>query len=113
MRFDLLQEHLDRRQALGLMAKAGAVGAAVTAGGVPLLAGTAGAQAPDEGRGAAGGISRGGDDDSFSIEGALSGEWARETSARYGPDDQRGSLNEITAEGATAGNAPPMALAWA
>jgi kynurenine formamidase len=97
MRFDILEEHLKRRQVLGLMAKAGAVGAAVTAGGAPLVAGAAAANGGSVAGGNIAGAAPGGRyDDSFSIEGAKTGEWARETSARYGADDQRGTLNEVT-----------------
>lgn len=101
MRFDLLQAHLDRRQLLGAMGKAGAVGAAAAATGGVLLAGPAlgqtGAVPEDEGaENLLGPASGGRYDDSFSIEGAKDGTWAAETSARYGAGDQRGTLNEIT-----------------
>lgn len=101
MRFDLLQEHLNRRQLLGAMGKAGAAGAAAAAAGGVLLSSPAGGQpvaAPErEGSENLLGPAHGGRyDDFFSITGAKSGEWAEETSARYGADDQRGTLNEIT-----------------
>ena len=101
MRFEFLQEHLSRRQLLGTAGKVGAAGAvAATTGGL-LLGGAVGAQSgavpEDEGpEDRLGPAHTGRYDDSFSIEGAKSGQWAEETSARYGPDDMRGTLNEIT-----------------
>lgn len=95
MRHEYLEYHLNRRQVLGGMAKAGALGAAAAAGATPLLAGGAGAQ-EDDAEAADAYAARYGYDDSFSIEGALSGEWAAASTARYGAEDQRGTINEIT-----------------
>jgi len=97
LRFDHLHHHLSRRQ----LFKAGAVGAAATVAHTSGLAGLAGAG--ESAHGHSGGMMSSGRlavtdeyDDSFSIEGALDGSWAAETSARYGADDERGAVNEIT-----------------
>ncbi len=97
MRLDHLQYHLNRRQLLGGAAKLGAVGAVASATG-GLLAGVAGASTTTATRAKAPGSAcdPGDYDDSFSIEGALNGEWAAATAARYGAEDERGTLNEIT-----------------
>ncbi len=96
MRFEHLHHHLSRRNLL----KAGAATTALAVAGNGGLAGLAGAS---EGRshrhGSAGSPGGPGDyDDAFSTAGALDGTWAKESSARYGADDQRGTLNEITPE---------------
>ncbi|MEZ5406564.1 MAG: cyclase family protein [Acidimicrobiales bacterium] len=103
MRFDHLHHHyeINRRQLLSGAAKLGA-GAAVAMGTGGMLAGAAGAD--DGPREKKDDKPRGGDEvkilgrynDDFDVAGALDGTWAKETSARYGKDDQRGSLNEIT-----------------
>ncbi|MEZ5410943.1 MAG: cyclase family protein [Acidimicrobiales bacterium] len=100
MRSDHLNFHLSRRDMLSGMAKLGAAGA-IVAGGGGALATAAGAGTghghgdnPEMPNGST--LVRTDYDDSFSIEGALNGEWAKATQARYGKDDQLGSLNEIT-----------------
>ena len=100
MRSDHLNFHLSRREMLSGMAKLGAAGAVVAGGGATVLAGVAGAGTGDDHdnkelpNGST--LVRTDYDDSFSVEGALNGEWAKATQARYGKDDQLGSLNEIT-----------------
>jgi len=99
MHFEYLQYHLNRRQMLGNIAKAGAAGAALAAGGAPLLGGaTAAAQEDGDSSSDATAQAGGGGpyDDNFSIDGALNGDWAAATTALYGPDDQRGTINEVT-----------------
>lgn len=100
MRSDHLNFHLSRREMLSGMAKLGAAGAVVAGGGASVLAGAASAgtghdhdnkELPNGST-----LVRTDYDDSFSIEGALNGDWAKATQARYGKDDQLGSLNEIT-----------------
>jgi kynurenine formamidase len=109
MRFDFLQHHLQhhghghghlsRRDLL----KAGAAGTAAVALSGTVLSGVAGAGGDhdddddhdwDDQTNPAPSSKK--YDDTFSTAGALNGDWAKETSARYGKDDQRGSLNEIT-----------------
>jgi len=99
MRSDHLNFHLSRREMLSGMAKIGAAGA-IAAGGGGVLASAAGAgtghdhdnkEMPNGST-----LVRTDYDDSFSIEGALNGDWAKATQARYGKEDQLGSLNEIT-----------------
>lgn len=98
MRLDHLHHHLNRRQLLGGAAKLGVAGAAASALGGGVLSGVAGASSTTKPRSAgSNGASDPGDyDDSFSTDGALNGEWAAATAARYGSDDQRGALNEVT-----------------
>ncbi|MPY94358.1 MAG: cyclase family protein [Acidimicrobiia bacterium] len=100
MRFDYLQHHLNRRQLLGTAAKAGAAGAVLGTAGGGLLASMAGAQpgAPGMVPRSRSQVDGGSYDDSFSIEGALDGTWAAETTELYGAEDERGTLNEITPE---------------
>ncbi len=103
MRFDHLHHHyeIDRRQLLSGAAKLGA-GAAVAMGPTGLLAGGAGAESGSEDK--KDDKPRAGDEvkilgkynDDFDVAGALDGTWAKETSARYGKDDERGAVNEIT-----------------
>lgn len=99
MRSDHLNFHLSRREMLSGMAKLGAAGA-IAAGGGGALASAAGAATGHDHdnkempHGST--LVRTDYDDSFSIEGALNGDWAKATQARYGKDDQLGSLNEIT-----------------
>ena len=97
MRMDHLHHHLNRRQLLTGAAKLGA-GAAVTIGGTAIFGSVAGAESSGEGAAAGGEEARvlGSYDDFLSIDGAYDGSWAAATSARYGADDQRGTLNEIT-----------------
>lgn len=103
MRFDHLHHHyeINRRQLLSGAAKLGA-GAAVAMGGTGLLAGAAGADSgsgkkeDDKPRGGEEVKVLGSYNDDFDVAGALDGTWAKETSARYGKNDQRGTLNEIT-----------------
>jgi kynurenine formamidase len=98
MHIDHLHYHLNRRQLLSGAAKLGA-GAAVAVGGSALLGGVAEADTKAQGDRSGGGeeVKVLGDyDDSLSIAGAYDGSWAKETSARYGAEDQRGTLNEIT-----------------
>lgn len=107
MRFDFLQHHLQhhghghgplsRRDLL----KAGAAGTAAAALSGTLFSGVAGAGDHDDDEDEWEGHTNPAPspskfDDTFSTAGALDGTWAKETSARYGKDDQRGSLNEIT-----------------
>ena len=102
MRLDHLHHHLSRRQMLGAIA---AAGAAATVG-VGALASPAHARETDDGtddNDGTGGAARGAKplaatsyDDIIDIAGGLRGEWAKATSARYGADDQRGTMNEIT-----------------
>ncbi len=103
MRTDHLHAHLSRRQLLG---RIGAAGVAANLAGAHLLHGIAGAgTAPDGPSGDPSGSWDGGDghlptgpfDDSFSVSGAADGSWQAESTARYGADDQRGTLNEIDA----------------
>ncbi len=98
MRSDHLNFHLSRREMLSGMAKLGAAGAVVAGGGATVLAGVAGAGDDHDNKELPNGstLVRTDYDDSFSIEGALNGEWAKATQARYGKEDQLGSLNEIT-----------------
>ena len=94
MRFDHLHHHLNRRDLL----KAGAAAAVATAAG-SLLSDSAGAQESDsaqESDATQAAKSTGGYDDSHDVSKALDGTWAAASSARYGSDDQRGTLNEIT-----------------
>lgn len=99
MRLDHLDYHLNRRQLLAGAAKIGAGAAvAMTTGG--LLAEAAGASpARNDDRRHKGGeeVKVLGDyNDDWSFAGAKDGTWAKEAAARYGKDDQRGALNEIT-----------------
>ncbi|MGE3356886.1 MAG: cyclase family protein [Acidimicrobiia bacterium] len=95
MRFDHLHHHLSRRSLL----KAGAATTALAVAGTGGMGSLAGAAEGGAKRSGGGGGGKPGDyDDSFSTAGALDGSWARETTARYGADDQRGTLNEITPE---------------
>src|SRR3954454_6803386 len=98
MRTDHLNFHLNRRQLLGGMAATGAV--IGTAGGSLLGGGAAGAStlggASVRQRGRQSDVSPDGFDDSFDHNGALDGTWAAESTARYGAEDQIGTLNEIT-----------------
>jgi kynurenine formamidase len=102
MRMDHLNYHLNRRDLLTGMAKLGAAGALAAGTGGSLLAGAAAADDGDHDHdnemlpnGSE--LGKASDyDDSFSIDGALNGAWAAATSARYGKDDQLGTLNEIT-----------------
>lgn len=82
------REPANRRAALGMAAKAGAAGALASLG----VAGTASA-ASDAGvaRQASGHEPEG--DEMFDIDAVENGAWAP---GPYGPDDQRGSFNEIT-----------------
>ena len=96
MRFDYLQHHLSRRHLLGTAAKAGAAGAVLTTGGLNLLSGTAGAQGQRPASSTRRAQVDGDYDDSFSVEGALNGEWAAATTERYGAEDENGTLNEVT-----------------
>ena len=100
MRMDHLQYHLNRRELLSGAAKLGA-GAAATLGGMAVLGGAAEASGGHSHGGQSGAGEEvkvtGNYDDSLSVEGGLDGSWAKETSARYGADDQRGTLNEVTA----------------
>ncbi|MFN0088772.1 MAG: cyclase family protein [Acidimicrobiales bacterium] len=100
MRIDHLTYHLNRRDLLSGMAKVGAAGA-LAAGGAGVLSGVAGAgeahDHDDERFPSGSTLTRAGEyDDTFSVEGAFSGAWAAATSARYGEDDQLGTLNEVT-----------------
>ncbi|MGF1599442.1 MAG: cyclase family protein [Acidimicrobiales bacterium] len=96
MRMDHLHHHISRRQLLGNAAKLGA-GAAVTIGGATVFGSGAGADNRHDRSGGGDEMRVMGDyDDSLSIDGAYDGSWAAATSARYGPDDQRGTLNEVT-----------------
>lgn len=97
MRFEHLEHHMNRRQLLGTLAKAGATGAVLSAGGASFLGATAGAST-QRARSSSPVQVDGDYDDSFSVEGALNGEWAAATSERYGPEDESGTLNEITPE---------------
>lgn len=88
MRPDVLRAHLDlhrnRRDVLGLTAKAAAAGAVVSAG-----VGAAPASANER-------------TDEFSDRMFTLDEvagWAEQTARRYGRDDQRGTWNEVTPEG--------------
>lgn len=100
MHLDHLQYHLNRRELLTGAAKLGA-GAAVALGTTGLLGGVAGAEKSQDDDKPNSGDSKGTKvagsyDDSWSFDGAHDGTWASETAARYGKDDQRGALNEIT-----------------
>lgn len=100
MRLDHLHAHLSRRQVLGGAAKLGAAGVAANLVGGALggLAGASGPEGPDGSfDGGDGHIPTGTFDDSFSPSGAADGSWKAESTARYGADDQRGTLNEIDA----------------
>ena len=93
MRFDLAHQHLSRRDALK-MGAAGAAAAAVAAIGPGGPAGATGDAVASRGRGMPGG---GGpyDDEMFDFEAVREGGyWV----SPYGPGDQRGTLNEVTAE---------------
>lgn len=93
VRLEHLHHHLSRRNFLTGAAAAGA--AAVASGTV--FSGVAGAADHKGDDMVPGGeLKLGNYDDSFDVGGALSGAWAAATSARYGRDDQRGTLNEIT-----------------
>jgi kynurenine formamidase len=90
---------MSRRQMLGAIAAAGAA-ATVGAG---ALASPAHARETDDGTDRNDGAARGAKpgaaasyDDVIDIEAGLRGEWAKATSARYGAEDQRGTMNEIT-----------------
>jgi kynurenine formamidase len=94
MRFEYYQHHMSRRHLLGGMA---AAGAAVGLGGA--MTGAAGAAPPQEDGFLPSGstLSHVDDyDDHLDIENAENGNWWATTRARYGEDDQRGTLNEIT-----------------
>lgn len=94
MRQDFLDHHLSRR---GMLSGMGALGAAATANTFPSFIGSASAAEDVARDGIAVAENAGyGYDDAFSIEGAKSGAWAAATRARYGPDDERGTINEIT-----------------
>lgn len=98
MRMDHLHHHLNRRQLLSGAAKLGA-GAAVTIGGTTVLSGIAAAagDAPESAGATELQLAGGGEyDDLLDMAGAYDGSWAAATSKRYGADDQRGTLNEIT-----------------
>jgi kynurenine formamidase len=98
MRLEHLEYHMNRRSLLATMAKAGAAGALLSGAGTGLLGTTSGASTRSR-SGAPDGVGAPGDyDDIVSVEGALNGEWAAATSARYGAEDERGTLNEITPE---------------
>lgn len=98
MRVDHLHAHLSRRQLLGGAAKLGAAAAAANVIGASALGAVAGAADPGGSYdGGDGHIPTGAFDDSFSPSGAADGSWASESTARYGKDDQRGTLNEIDA----------------
>ncbi len=93
MRLEHLHHHLSRRNFLTGAAAAGA--AAVASGTV--FSGVAGANDHKGDDMMPGGeLKLGKYDDSFDVTGALNGAWAAATAARYGADDQRGTLNEIT-----------------
>lgn len=99
MRSDHLNFHLSRRDMLSGMAKIGAAGAIAASGGSVLASAAGAATGHDHDNkempnGST--LVRTDYDDSFSIEGALNGDWAKATQARYGKDDQLGSLNEIS-----------------
>jgi hypothetical protein len=101
MRIDHLSYHLNRRQLLARIGTVGAAGALATGAGASLLSSVAGASEPghdhdNEWLPDGSTLARTDYDDTFSIEGALNGSWAAATSARYGANDQLGSLNEIT-----------------
>ncbi|MFN0025862.1 MAG: cyclase family protein [Acidimicrobiales bacterium] len=111
MRFDFLQHHLQHQQQHGHghlsrrdLLKAGAAGTAVAALSGTLLSGVAGASDDDDDddrdwddhTGPHDGGHNKKYDDSYSTAGALDGTWAKDSAARYGKDDQRGSINEIT-----------------
>lgn len=99
MRTEHLNVHLRRRTLLAGMAGAGAL---LGTGGAGLFAGAAGATtgAPAASRRLGGGsaVDPGAFDDSFDHNGALDGTWAAESTARYGADDELGTLNEVTPE---------------
>ena len=103
MRNEHLNYHLNRRDLISGMAKLGAAGALVSGAAASMMAGTAGAtETADHDHdnemlpnGSTLGIATD-YDDTFSVEGAFSGAWAAATSARYGKNDQLGSLNEVT-----------------
>lgn len=102
MRAEHLNFHLNRRDVLTGMAKLGAAGVVAAAGGATALAGAAGATEADHDHdnemlpnGST--LEKSVDyDDTFSVAGAFSGAWAAATTARYGKDDQLGSLNHVT-----------------
>ena len=104
MRIDHLNFHLNRRDLLSGMGKLGAAGALAAGTGVSILGGDAGAEEMDTGHDHDNDVLPSGStlqkandfDDSFSVEDAFSGAWAAATTARYGKDDQLGTLNEIT-----------------
>ena len=99
MRFDHLQHHLAHQVSRRNLLKAGAAGTAAAALSGSVLSGVAGASGGDDDDwDDQTGPRTGQYDDSFSSAGALDGSWAKETSARYGKNDQRGTLNEITAK---------------
>ncbi|MDH3682200.1 MAG: cyclase family protein [Acidimicrobiia bacterium] len=98
MKFEMAMRHaqLSRRDAL----KIGAAGAAAVAAGEALLPSVAGAEEHDDVEETAGGGAdhrRGGrndyNDEMFDIEAAKNGAWVP---SRYGPEDQRGTFNELT-----------------
>jgi kynurenine formamidase len=99
MRLEHLHHHLNRRQLLGSAAKAGVATAIAGGLGGTLLSGTAGASADGKRAKRVGRTgSSDGFDDSHDHTKALDGTWAKESSARYGKDDQLGTLNEVTPE---------------
>jgi hypothetical protein len=102
MRTEHLNWHLNRRKLLGGMATVGAAGAIIGAGGGSLLSGAAGATTINGStarrRAGTSEVSPDGFDDSFDHNGALDGTWAAESTARYGAEDEIGTLNEITPE---------------
>jgi kynurenine formamidase len=97
MRLDHLHHHLSRRQMLGALAATGAAAAVGATSFAPAAhAGADGTDGDDErGRGTKPDPTR--YDDLIDIDAGLAGKWAEATRARYGADDQRGTMNEITA----------------
>jgi kynurenine formamidase len=102
MRFDHLHHHLSRRQMLGGAAKLGVAGVAANLAGGAVFSTVVGAGGNEDPEGSWDGgdghIPTGPFDDSFSVSGAMDGSWTAESTARYGADDQRGTLNEVTPE---------------
>lgn len=93
MRLDHLQHHhhLSRRDLL----KAGGAATALAVTGVTGLADAASAGDTDSAESVVHATTH--YDDTLDTQEALNGTWAAATRARYGADDQRGALNEITA----------------
>jgi hypothetical protein len=99
MRLDHLHHHMSRRQLLGTAGKAGLATIVTSGAGGLVFSSAAGGAGADKARGNVVGVVQPDDfDDSFDHNEALDGLWAEESTARYGAEDELGTLNEVTPE---------------